>query len=82
MNKQSDFTYYSVRLSAARSFAERAATPKVRAIHLEMADHYQRLANSAARAICEQPTGSDTTAQAPVQVVLVESGNLHQLNRI
>jgi hypothetical protein len=42
--------YYSVRADQARQHAEAAASEKVKSIHLDMAERYELLAKSGARA--------------------------------
>jgi len=82
MTSLCDFEYFTARASQARSSADAAAVAAARTIHLQMADHYQAMANEAARAVCEGSSSSGGATQSPVQIVLVETGNLHQLNRI
>jgi len=76
------FEYYSARVLAAQAMAQQAGLAKVRGIHLEMADRYRVLAADTARALCGQQLSSGDLAQPPVQVVLVEPGNLHKLYRV
>ncbi|NUR45510.1 MAG: hypothetical protein HOP91_05060 [Sphingomonas sp.] len=43
MTIQPEQEYYLARIAAERTAAEQAVTDKARTVHLQLADHYQRI---------------------------------------
>jgi hypothetical protein len=82
MSTLDSYEYFNLRVLASQAMAQQAKSLDARAIHLDMADRYRKLAAEAARAICEQPLDSGGAAQSAVEVILVEPGNLHQFHRV
>ena len=75
MNELNDARYYITRAERSRELARAAVDPTVAAIHLDFALRYEAIVAQIACATAE----STGTAQPSMQVVLVESGDLHQL---